>query len=188
MAQSREAFAGSRHGGAPLAAVAQAAQQVGPESSEKIIGPASQLLDLVRKSGIAPSCCCFEFRREAEARDTRSLAIAASELRAAGLHVALRNGRALDLEALLSLRPSIVRLTPDIVQGANPAELDCARRTVAVLRCIGAEPLMEGVEEAQAMEIARELGVRYGQPSYAWCSTRHPSTGSRSRSAARKSP
>jgi diguanylate cyclase (GGDEF)-like protein len=133
--------------------------------------PLERLIALFLDGRGASRRYCIELSEQQLVGDALPLQGHLRGLRQAGIGVAIDDvgfGRS-SLETLILLEPDMVKIAPAFVQGSSRdvAKETWLRRLVHVARALGSEPLAEGIESREDLELLQSMGVGYGQ-GYLW--------------------
>ncbi|MEZ5988263.1 MAG: EAL domain-containing protein [Planctomycetota bacterium] len=135
-----------------------------------LAAPIEFLIQRFRQSGNLADFC-IEISEQQFLGDPQVLRDPVRSLREAGIRVAIDDvGFARSsLEGLIVLEPDVVKLDRRYVHGVagHPEIRQCLGRLVAVVRALGAEPVAEGIETREDLQVLLDLGVDLGQ-GYFW--------------------
>jgi EAL domain-containing protein (putative c-di-GMP-specific phosphodiesterase class I) len=112
----------------------------------------------------------LELTEHARIDDHATLFAGLTDLRARGVRIAVDDAGAgyAGLQQILQLRPDVVKLDLELIQGVHrdPARRALASAMVTFARDIGAGLIAEGIESSEDLESLRALGVPWGQGFY----------------------
>ncbi len=113
---------------------------------------------------------CIEISEQQFLGDPSLLRGPIRALREAGIRVAIDDvgfGRS-SMEGLIVLEPDVVKIDRKYVDGiARNADVrQCLSRLVKVVHALGADPVAEGIESLEDLQVLRDLGVEFGQGFY----------------------
>ena len=113
---------------------------------------------------------CIEISEQQFLGDPSLLRGPIRALRDAGIRVGIDDvgfGRS-SMEGLIVLEPDVVKIDRKYVDGiASNAEVRlCLSRLVKVIHALGADPVAEGIENREDLEVLIDLGVEFGQGFY----------------------
>jgi diguanylate cyclase (GGDEF)-like protein len=113
---------------------------------------------------------CIEISEQQFLGDPSLLRGPIRALREAGIRVGIDDvgfGRS-SMEGLIVLEPDVVKIDRKYVDGiARNAEVRlCLSRLVKVIHALGADPVAEGIENREDLEVLIDLGVEFGQGFY----------------------
>lgn len=132
-----------------------------------IVGsPVDYLISKFEDEG-AISRFCIEISEQQFLGDPHLLRAPIQSLREAGIRVAIDDvgfGRS-SMEGLIVLEPDVVKIDRKYVDGiARNADVRlCLSRLVKVIHALGADPVAEGIETPEDLEVLKDLGVEFGQ-------------------------
>jgi len=152
----------------------RAAQKLGPGiaahvnlfPSTILSTPPETLVEMLSTAS-GPRPVCLEISEQQGVSDPMELRDRLSHLQAAGIRVALDDlgfGRS-SLELLVSLEPDLVKVDPQLVEGAanSHARAGALRRLVALVRAIDTDMVAEGIDSRDDLALVRSLGITFGQ-------------------------
>ncbi len=155
-------------GSARLDASAWCHINVLPATLQGAVG--DQVLELLARR-IAPSRLCLEIDAREMVGDPVVLRPHRASLAAAGVRLALENAAfdAATLEALIILKPDIVKVAPAMIERATreSGRARELRRLVHAAQGVGAEVVAAGVQVHESVELLTAMGITLGQ-GYLW--------------------
>lgn len=128
--------------------------------------PVQELLNELQGPGHTATSC-VEISEQQVLGEPSYLVEAVRAFQQAGILIAIDDvgfGRS-SLESLIVLQPQIVKIDKGWVSGMgrDEARTRSLRRLLKVVEDLGAEPIAEGIETSDDLEMLKALGVKYGQ-------------------------
>jgi len=128
--------------------------------------PVQELLNELQGPG-RTATSCVEISEQQVLGEPSYLVEAVRTFQQAGILIAIDDvgfGRS-SLESLIVLQPQIVKIDKGWVSGIgrDEARTRSLRRLLKVVEDLGAEPIAEGIETSDDLEMLKALGVKYGQ-------------------------
>lgn len=124
-----------------------------------------RILEIIDRVAL-PHQVCLELSEQYFVGDPSRLRAAVTELRKAGISIALENvgfGRSA-LETLVVLEPDYVKIDRRYIQsGRADTGQRFLERILNVVRVLGSTPMAEGIETAADLALARDVGISLGQ-------------------------
>ncbi len=131
------------------------------------VATSAELFDLLRSARADNGRVVLELTEHADVEDYPALLSGLLDLRTLGVRIAVDDTGAgfSSLRHILNLRPDIVKLDLDLVQGihTDPARRALAAGLLVFAQEIGAYLVAEGIETADELAALREVGVTHGQ-------------------------
>jgi PAS domain S-box-containing protein len=131
------------------------------------VATSAELFDLLGSAHADTERVVLELTEHADVADYPALLTGLVHLRALGVRIAVDDTGAgfSSLRHILNLRPDIVKLDLDLVQGIHndPARRALAAGLLVFAQEIGAYLVAEGIETANELAALRDIGVTHGQ-------------------------
>lgn len=132
--------------------------------------PLRDLLELFPPDG-SEGIFCLEINETVRPDDLPRLVPKVEVLKESGLLVAIDDigfGNS-SLESLLALEPDVLKIDRRLVTGAgaDPGRRRLLRRLARIAESLGTQAVAEGIETAEDLALALELGIPFGQ-GYLW--------------------
>lgn len=126
-----------------------------------------RFMAFLKESDLTPDRLVMEITEHLALESLEQLQRTLDYYRNLGVHIAVDDvgtGHA-NLESILKLRPSFIKIDISLVRGVDqsPLKRELLRALAALADQIGAEMIAEGIETAGEAQAIAELGVTYGQ-------------------------
>lgn len=132
--------------------------------------PLKELLEFFPPDG-SEGVFCLEINETVQPQDLPRLVPKAEALKESGLLIAIDDigfGHSY-LESLLALEPDVLKIDRRLVTGAaaDPGRRRLLRRLSRIAESLGTQAVAEGIETAEDLALALDLGIPFGQ-GYLW--------------------